>query len=70
MHKNFAILKGILPLTMARLANQIVCVCAWLTCFQSSLVPPPQNDEIDSDVELYFDTIEASDYDADESDDD
>ena len=49
--KNFAILKGTLPITMARLANQIVCVCAWLTSFQPSLVPPPQNDDVDSDVE-------------------
>ena len=64
--KNFAILKGTLPITMARLANQIVCVCAWLTSFQPSLVPPPQND----DVESYFDAIDDSDYDADESEDD
>ena len=35
-----------------------------LACFQPSLVPPPQNDNADSDVEAYFD----SDYDADESD--
>lgn len=54
---------------MARLANQIVCVCAWLTSFQPSLVPPPQ-DDIDSDVESYFDNVDDSDYDADESDDD
>ena len=54
---------------MACLANQIVCVCAWLTCFQPSLVPPPQNDA-DSDVESYFDAIDDSDYDADESEDD
>ena len=38
--KNFSILKGTLPLCMARLANQIVCVCAWLTNFQPALVPP------------------------------
>lgn len=68
--KNFAILKGTLPITMARLANQIVCVCAWLTSFQPSLVPPPQNDDVDSDVESYFDAIDDSDYDADESEDD
>ena len=55
---------------MARLANQIVCVCAWLTSFQPSLVPPPQNDDVDSDVESYFDAIDDSDYDADESEDD
>lgn len=37
--------------TMAHLANQIVYICAWLSSFQPSLVPPPQNDNVDSDVE-------------------
>ena len=32
-----------------------------------SLVPPPQNDDADSDVESYFDALDDSDYDADES---
>lgn len=67
--KNFAILEGTLPIIMTHLANQIVCVCAWLPSFQSSLVPPPQNDDVDSDVESYFDAIDDSDYDADESKD-
>ena len=67
--KNFSILKSNLPLTMARLANQIVCFCAWLTVFQPSLVPLPQSDDADSDTEVdnYFDTIYDSDYDADDS---
>ena len=39
--KNFAILKGKFPLSMIRLLNQVVCVCAWLTNFQPILVPPP-----------------------------
>ena len=39
--KNFTILKRTLPLTLARLANQMVCVCAWLTSFQPALVPLP-----------------------------
>ena len=76
--KNFSILKSTLPLTMARLANQVICVCAWLTSFQPSLVPlqsQPQsevtdNDDSDVDVEQYFDSVYESDYDADESEDD
>ena len=37
--KNYRILKGTLPLSMARLANQIVSVCAWLTNFQRGFSP-------------------------------
>ena len=68
--KNFAILKGTLPLTMAQLANQVVCVCACLTSFQPALVPPPSTDsEIESEVEDYFDSVYESDYDADSESD-
>ena len=38
---------------MARLTNQIVCVCAFLSNFHPALVPPPQHNE-ESDVEQYF----------------
>ena len=58
--KNFTILKGVFPINMARIANQIVCVCAWLTNFFPPLVPRPCTDketdesnsssDIDSDV--------------------
>ena len=68
--KNFAILKSTIPLTLSRLTNQIVSVCAWLTSFQPSLVPlPDMNPEsLDvMDVEEYFDRIYDSDYDADDS---
>lgn len=66
--KNFTILKSTLLLTLACLANQIVCVCAWLTSFQPALVPPPvDDDKEDSDVDTYFDIVYESDYDADES---
>lgn len=70
--KNFSILKSTLPLSMARLANQIVCVCAWLTSFQPSIIPLPVSQDIDSDseVEDYFNTLYDSDYDADNSEDD
>ena len=71
--KNYSILKGTLPITLSRMANQIVCVCAWLVNFQTVLVPPTLVEETDS-VEEYFDTYydTQSDYDADTelSDDD
>lgn len=44
--KNFAILKQTIPITLSRLTNQIVCVCAWLVNFQPILIPPcSDNDE-------------------------
>ena len=59
--KKFTILKGVFPINVARIANQIVCVCAWLTNFFPPLVPPPCMDketdesssssDIDSDVD-------------------
>ena len=39
--KNFSILKGTSPLSMMGLTNQIVCVCAWVSNFQPTLVPAP-----------------------------
>jgi hypothetical protein len=71
--KNYTILKGTLPITLSRMANQIVCVCAWLVNFQGVLIPPKFTKEVD-DVEEYFDSYydTESDYDADTelSDDD
>ena len=49
---------------MARIANQIVSVCAWLTNFQPALIPIPSDDESNS-VEEYFESLYSSDYDAD-----
>ena len=51
--KNFDILKGTIPITMARQINQIVCVCGFLTNFHPALVPPPETIS-ESDVEDYF----------------
>lgn len=36
--KTFEICKGTIPLSMARICNQIVCVCAFLSNFQPALV--------------------------------
>ena len=65
--KNFSILKGTLPLSMARLANQIVCVCAWLTNFQPALVPLPEHEAAESEDEVvdYFQSLYGSDSDTD-----
>ena len=52
--KNYSILKGTLPLTMSRIANQIVCVCSFLVNFQPVLIPPPTNQNTESEVEIYF----------------
>ena len=51
--KTFSILKQTIPISMARLTNQIVSVCAFLSNFYPALVPLPPSCE-DSDVEQYF----------------
>ena len=64
--KLYNILNGTIPLSMARITNQIVCVCALLTNFQPALIPLP-SEPCDSDVELYFQQLE-SDCSSDNSD--
>eukprot|EP00731_Ephydatia_muelleri_P024344 Em0016g615a len=39
--KTYKILKSTIPLSMARLSNQIVCICAFLSNFHPALVPQP-----------------------------
>ena len=60
--KQFSILKGTFPLSMVRLLNQVVCVCAWLTNFQPALISPPA-DLSDSDIEEYLHSLRDSDSD-------
>ena len=62
--KTYAILRGTMPNSLMRLANQIISVCAWLTNFQPVLIPPPAESCSDSDIDSYF-LQEESDYDAD-----
>lgn len=50
---------------MAQLANQIVCVCAWLINFQPAVVPLPECEQSDKEVEKLFPVCIESDYDAD-----
>ena len=39
--KTYKILKSTIPLSMARLSNQIECICAFLSNFHPALVPQP-----------------------------
>ena len=63
--KNYSILKGVLPPSMSRIANQIVYVCAFLVNFQPVLLPPLLDDATEMEVENYFESVYDSDYDAD-----
>ena len=54
--KNFAILQGTFPISMSRIVNQVVCVCAFLTNFMPALVPPPEHLE---DVDNYFEGLSS-----------
>ena len=58
--KLYAILREVLPISMARIINQIVSVCAFLTNFQPALVPPPQTMS-DSEVEGYLMGLDETD---------
>ena len=53
--KTYSILKETLPLSMARITNKIVYVCAFLTNFQLPLPKEPD----DSDVDSYFKQLES-----------
>ena len=58
--RNYSNLHGTLPISMARLSNQIVCVCALLSNIQPPLVPPPEDiaSGSESEVEEYFRSLE------------
>lgn len=60
--KQFSILKGTFPLSMVRLLNEVVCVCAWLTNFHPALISPPVEPS-ESDVEDYLHCLGDSDSD-------
>ena len=45
---------------MARLANQIVCICAWLTNFYPAVVPIPDANILEeSEVDDYFNAFDS-----------
>ena len=58
--RNYSTLHGTLPISMARLSNQIVCVCALLFNIQPPLVPPPEDiaSGSESEVEEYFRSLD------------
>ena len=58
--KSYAILCQELPITMARIINQIVTVCAFLSNFKPALVPPPQTMSED-EVEGYWLELDDTD---------
>ena len=63
--KNYSMLKGVLPISMIRIANQILSVCEWLTNFQPAMIPLPGDSSVE-EVEEYFQSLESDyDYDAD-----
>ena len=57
--KTFLILKETLPITLARLSNQIVFVCAYLSNFKPVLVPSSTTSLTDTteDVDKYFEDL-------------
>lgn len=64
--KTFSILKQTLPISLARISNQIVCVCAYLSNFKPVLVPGETLsiaeegcDEVDDYFEELSDTDES-----------
>ena len=71
--KSFSILKHTIPITLAGLSNQIVCVCAYLSNFKPVLVPPyessiNQDEDSYSDVDDYFAGISDDDEELSDSD--
>ena len=60
--KTYNICKGTIPLSLARLSNQIVCVCAFLTNLQPALVSCPTN-STESDTDGYFDCMSSAESD-------
>ncbi len=68
--KKYAICKQTIPISLSRLVNQIVCVCAYLSNFQPVSSCIEADLESDSCVEDYFNTLSScSDVDSDLSTD-
>ena len=66
--KHYSILKSTIPISLTRLTNQIISVCAFLTNFQPGLIPLPAEGTGDGDVESYFEQLSDSEHDTDCSD--
>ena len=69
--KTFRILKGTctFPISMARLANQVVCICGWLTNFLPALVPTQEESSMEeSEVDDYFAALDSHSESSDDED--
>ena len=57
--KDFTILKSPLPLSMSRIANQIVTLCTLLVSFQPVLIPlsTMEESEVDEYLDCYYESI-------------
>ena len=67
--KVYSILKQTLPIKMARLINQIIFVCAFLTNFQPAILPlSTDTDDDDEEIDSYF--TQLSDSEVSDSDED
>ena len=67
--KTYSILKGTLPNTLSRIANQVVSVCAWLTNFHPALVTISK-ENTNSDVDDYFQDLEDDEFNTSSSEND
>ena len=54
--KEYHILQETIPISLARLTNQVVFVCAFLTNFQPALVPLSSNSS-EEEVDEYFEKL-------------
>ncbi len=64
--KTFTILKHTMPILLARISNQIVCVCAYLSNFKPVLVPGASQSEGDVELDDYFEELSDTDSSGDE----
>ena len=58
--KTYRILTSTIPLSMARLSNQIVCICALLSNSHPALVPQPPEVSSEANVDKYFEGLSDS----------
>ena len=58
--KTYRILTSTIPLSMARLSNQIVCICAFLSNFHPALIPQPPKVSFEANVDKYFEGLSDS----------
>ena len=66
--KKYDILQGVFPLSMVHLANQIICVCAWLINFQPVLIASTPH-LLEAQVEEYFQALDDTESETERNDD-